>query len=79
MNEEQVQRNILTSELEQLVAEAHTKLKAKGVDWTEKLNELILGVRRSGEQPWNYVGLLAEIGYIYALTQFADAESEHHE
>jgi hypothetical protein len=78
MNEQQVHLNVLTSELEQLVAESHVRLKAEGVEYCERLSELLVKMKQN-EKPWGHIGLLAEIGYIYALTQFADAESENHE
>ena len=73
MNEQQVHLNILTSELEQLVAEAHLKLKAEGVEYCERLSELLVKMKQN-EKPWGHIGLLAEIGYIIAITQFADTD-----
>ena len=75
MNEQQVHLNILTSELEQLVAEAHLKLKAEGVEYCERLSELLVKMKQN-EKPWGHIGLLAEIGYIYALTQFDDTDTQ---
>jgi ElaB/YqjD/DUF883 family membrane-anchored ribosome-binding protein len=75
MNEQQVHLNVLTSELEQLVAEAHIRLKAQGVEYCERLSELFVQMKQN-EKPWDHIGLLAEIGYIYALTQFADTDTQ---
>jgi len=60
---------ILRSELEQRVAGMNDLLHLRGLNWCDRLDQMVTAFENHDQDPWRVLGKLAQIGFIYCLTE----------